>query len=183
MPRLNLEPTHKPIRDYYATLQQYDQHNATHEGAVSNPFAFLLDACAKQLNATLIPQYGRHTPKGNWLVIDGVVLDEYGLPFAYWEAKDIDDNLVKAVQAKRDAGYPLIDPFVSTPTTKTAQTAKRTSPIGHCPNSVRTITMILLPNGTSSTIPTPSCTILRAAVYCGFNWARYHCQPEDSKDC
>ena len=107
MPKLNLKPTHKPIRDYYTTLQQYDQHNATHEGAVSNPFAFLLDTCAKQLNATLIPQYGMHTAKGNRIVIDGAVLDEYGLPFAYWEAKDIDDDLLKAVAEKRDAGYPL----------------------------------------------------------------------------
>ena len=107
MPKLNLKPTHKAIRDYYATLQQYDQHNATHEGAVSNPFAFLLDTCAKQLNATLIPQYGMHTAKGNRIVIDGAVLDEYGLPFAYWEAKDIDDDLLKAVAEKRDAGYPL----------------------------------------------------------------------------
>ena len=115
MPKLNLKPTHKPIRDYYATLQQYDQHNATHEGAVSNPFAFLLDTCAKQLNATLIPQYGMHTAKGNRIVIDGAVLDEYGLPFAYWEAKDIDDDLVKAVQAKRDAGYPLDNILFQTP--------------------------------------------------------------------
>ena len=115
MPKLNLKPTHKPIRDYYTTLQQYDQHNATHEGAVSNPFAFLLDTCAKQLNATLIPQYGMHTAKGNRIVIDGVVLDEYGLPFAYWEAKDIDDNLVKAVQAKRDAGYPFDNTLFQTP--------------------------------------------------------------------
>ena len=115
MPKLNLKPTHKPIRDYYDTLQQYDHHNATHEGAVSNPFAFLLDTCAKQLNATLIPQYGMHTPKGNRIVIDGVVLDEYGLPFAYWEAKDIDDDLLKAVQAKRDAGYPLDNTLFQTP--------------------------------------------------------------------
>ena len=115
MPKLNLKPTHKPIRDYYATLQQYEQHNATHEGAVSNPFAFLLDTCARQLNATLIPQYGMHTPKGNRIVIDGVVLDEYGLPFAYWEAKDIDDDLLKAVAEKRDAGYPLDNTLFQTP--------------------------------------------------------------------
>ena len=115
MPKLNLKPTHKPIRDYYTTLQQYDQHNTTHEGAVSNPFAFLLDTCAKQLNATFIPQYGMHTPKGNRIVIDGVVLDEYGLPFAYWEAKDIDDDLVKAVQDKRDAGYPFDNILFQTP--------------------------------------------------------------------
>ena len=115
MPKLNLKPTHKPIRDYYTTLQQYDRHNTTHEGAVSNPFAFLLDTCAKQLNATLIPQYGMHTAKGNRIVIDGVVLDEYGLPFAYWEAKDIDDDLVKAVQAKRDTGYPFDNILFQTP--------------------------------------------------------------------
>ena len=107
MPKLNLKPTHKAIRDYYATLQQYDKHDATHEGAVSNPFAFLLDTCAKQVNATLIPQYAMRAPKGNRIVIDGVILDEYGLPFAYWEAKDMDDDLVKAVQDKRDAGYPF----------------------------------------------------------------------------
>ena len=107
MPKLNLKSSHKAIRDYYATLQQYDKHNATHEGAVSNPFAFLLDTCAKQINATLIPQYTMRTPQGNRIVIDGVILDEYGLPFAYWEAKDIDDDLLKAIQDKREAGYPL----------------------------------------------------------------------------
>ena len=115
MPRLNLKPSHKPIRDYYTTLQQYDQHDATHEGAVSNPFAFLLDTCAKQIDATLIPQYGMHTAKGNRIVIDGAVLDEYGLPFAYWEAKDIDDDLAKAVQDKRDAGYPFDNILFQTP--------------------------------------------------------------------
>ena len=107
MPKLNLKPNHKAIRGYYVTLQQYDKHDATHEGAVSNPFAFLLDTCAKQMNATLIPQYAMRALKGNRIVIDGVILDEYGLPFAYWEAKDMDDDLVKAVQDKRDAGYPF----------------------------------------------------------------------------
>ena len=54
-------------------------------------------------------------PKGNRIVIDGVVLDEYGLPFAYWEAKDIDDDLATAVQEKRDAGYPLDNILFQTP--------------------------------------------------------------------
>ena len=107
MPKLNLKPTHKPIRDYYTTLQQYEQHDITHEGAVSSPFDTLLHACAKQVNATLVPQYQMRTPKGNRIVIDGVVLDEYGLPFAYWEAKDTDDDLLKAVENKREAGYPI----------------------------------------------------------------------------
>ena len=115
MPQLNLKPNHKAIRDYYATLQQYAQHDITHEGAVSNPFAFLLDACAKQADATLVPQYPMRTPKGNRIVLDGVILDAYRIPFAYWEAKDIDDDLYRAVQAKRDAGYPFDNILFQTP--------------------------------------------------------------------
>ena len=115
MPHLNLKPSHKAIRDYYATLQQYDRHAVTHEGAVSNPFAFLLGSCAKQVNATLIPQYAMRTSNGNRIVIDGAILDEYGLPFAYWEAKDIDDDLLKAVAEKQQAGYPLDNTFFQTP--------------------------------------------------------------------
>ena len=115
MPRLTLKPSHKAVRDYYATLQQYDKHDITHEGAVSNPFAFLLDACAKQMNATFIPQYPMRAPKGNRIVIDGAIIDEYGLPLAYWEAKDIDDDLSISVQEKREAGYPLDNILFQTP--------------------------------------------------------------------
>ena len=115
MPQLNLKPSHKAIRDYYATLQQYDRHAVTHEGAVSNPFAFLLDTCAKQVNATLIAQYAIRTTNGNRIVIDGAILDEFGLPFAYWEAKDIDDDLPKAVAEKQAAGYPLHNTCFQTP--------------------------------------------------------------------
>ncbi len=115
MPKLNLKPTHKPIRDYYATLQQYEQHDITHEGAVSAPFETLLNTCARQVNATLIPQYAMHTAIGDRIVIDGAVLNEYGIPIAYWEAKDIDDDLDIAVQQKREAGYPLDNILFQTP--------------------------------------------------------------------
>ena len=103
------------IRDYYATLHQYDRHNVTHEGAVSSPFETLLTVCAKQVDATLIPQFAMRAPSGNRIVLDGVILDEYGLPFAYWEAKDIDDNLTRAVQEKREAGYPLDNTLFQNP--------------------------------------------------------------------
>ena len=115
MPKLNLKPNHKAIRDYYVTLQQYQQHNITHEGAVSSPFDALLQTCAKQVNATLVPQWTMRTVAGTRIVIDGAILDEYGLPFAYWEAKDIDDDLAKAVQEKREAGYPLDNICFQTP--------------------------------------------------------------------
>ena len=107
MLKLNLKPTHKAIRDYYTTLESYKTHAIRHEGAVSSSFGTLLQTCAQQVNATLVPQYAMRTVAGNRIVIDGVVLDAYGLPFAYWEAKDTDDDLIRAVEAKRDAGYPL----------------------------------------------------------------------------
>lgn len=115
MLQLNLKPTHKPVRDYYTTLQQYEQHGVTHEGAVSAPFETLLNTCSKQVNATLIPQYAMHSATGDRIVIDGAVLNEYGIPIAYWEAKDIDDDLDIAVQQKREAGYPLDNILFQTP--------------------------------------------------------------------
>ena len=115
MPKLNLKPNHKAIRDYYATLQEYDKYDITHEGAVSSPFDTLLHACAKQIKATLVPQYPMRAPKGNRIVIDGAIIDEYGLPIAYWEAKDIDDDLSQSVQEKREAGYPLDNILFQTP--------------------------------------------------------------------
>ncbi|MYA71633.1 hypothetical protein F4009_15760 [Candidatus Poribacteria bacterium] len=101
MPKLNLKPSHKAIRAFYATLQQYEQHAVRHEGAVSSPFETLLHTCAKQVNATLIPQYAMHAAAGNRIVVDGVILDAYGLPFAYWEPKrshrefDTDDGILQ----------------------------------------------------------------------------------------
>lgn len=62
MPKLNLKPNHKAIRDYHATLQEYEQQGIRHESAVSSPFESLLHACAKQVNATLVPQ----SALGNW---------------------------------------------------------------------------------------------------------------------
>ena len=115
MPRLNLKPNHKAIRDYYATLQEYEQQGIRHEGAVSNPFAFLLDSCTKQIKGTFIAQYAMQTAAGKRIVIDGLVRNEFELPLAYWEAKDVDDDLLKAVEEKRDAGYPFDNILFQTP--------------------------------------------------------------------
>ncbi len=115
MPQLNLKPTHKSIRDYYATLQQYHHHYITHEGAVSTPFETLLNTCARQVDATLIPQYAMRTTTSDRIVIDGAIQNEVGIPIAYWEAKDIDDDLDRAVQQKREAGYPFDNILFQTP--------------------------------------------------------------------
>ena len=114
MPLLNIKPTHKPIRDYYATLKQYNQQSITHEGAVSAPFGTLLNICAKQIDATFSQQYQMQTDSGDRIIIDGAVT-KLGMPLAYWEAKDIHDDLPQAIQEKKHAGYPLDNILFQTP--------------------------------------------------------------------
>ena len=115
MEKLNIKATHKPIKDYYNALEQYENYDLTHEGTVSNPFAILLDFYAKKVKATFAPQYPMCTKEGKRIVIDGAILNEYGLPIAYWEAKDVDDDLPKAIQEKRDNGYSFDNILFQTP--------------------------------------------------------------------
>ena len=115
MKELNLKPTHRPIRDYYEALERYRQLKIKHEGAVSGPFAQLLATCAKRVGVTLEPQHTMHSPKGNRIVIDGAIRDEYGFSIAYWEAKDMDDDLPKAIQEKRNKGYPFNNTLFQNP--------------------------------------------------------------------
>ncbi|MFN9836504.1 MAG: N-6 DNA methylase [Pseudanabaena sp.] len=77
-----------------------------HEGAVRSAFQNLLDSCAKQFQWTLVAEYAIKRPKKQPIRMDGVLLDIYKLPRAYWEAKDSKDDLKKEVQKKFAVGYP-----------------------------------------------------------------------------
>ena len=114
MPLLNLKPTHKAVKDYYAAMKDLDALGADKEGAVSAPFYTLMEHCAKKVNAACQREYRMQGSRGN-IFIDGAVLHELGLPFAYWEAKDIHDDLDKAVQQKQEAGYPFDNILFQTP--------------------------------------------------------------------
>lgn len=106
MPSLSLKPSHKPIKNYYEVLEQYTKLGVEHEGAVSSAFQNLLDSCARQFQWTLIPQYAIKRSKKQPIRIDGALVDSYNLPRAYWEAKDINDNLKKEIPKKFAVGYP-----------------------------------------------------------------------------
>ena len=117
---LNLNPNSQPVRDYYATLQQYAAQGILHEGAVSTPLQTLLTTCARQVGATFVPQYAMRpsidaVSNRARIVLDGALLDAYGLPFAFVEAKDIDDVLEVEIQRKFDAGYPDTNILFYTP--------------------------------------------------------------------
>ena len=59
MPKLNLKPPHKLIRDYYATMQQYQEENSTHEDAVSAPFKTLLNILFQTPERGILIQNGQ----------------------------------------------------------------------------------------------------------------------------
>lgn len=103
---LNLKPTHKPVREYYKALEQYERLGVSHEGAVKPAFGQLLESCARQLNWTLSQEYliqriGRRPAR-----VDGALVDSYSLARGFWEAKDRHDNLIQEVKKKFQDGYP-----------------------------------------------------------------------------
>ena len=122
MTTLNLKPTHKPIKDYYDALDQFDQLGFTHETAVRSAFQSLLQHYGQKLKWTLVPEHsmtplirGARGVKNKRIVIDGALIDSFQLSHGYWEAKDIHDNLPIEVQRKFEAGYPRDNILFQTP--------------------------------------------------------------------
>ena len=62
MPTLNIKPTHKPIKTYYAELKAYAKIGAEHEGAVRTAFQNLLQHYCRQVNLILVCEKTRVFP-------------------------------------------------------------------------------------------------------------------------
>ena len=103
----NIKPTHKPIKNFYAELKQYEDLGATNETEVRLAFATLLQHYARQNNLTLICEKSLRTPQNTTIYVDGMLTDnDFGLPRGYWEAKDLHDNLAVIIRQKFGVGYP-----------------------------------------------------------------------------
>ena len=123
MSDLNIKTTHKPIKTYYAELEKYAQLGAENEGTVRAAFQNLLQHYCGQSNLTLLCEKSHPLPpdkggKGGYRRIqpDGEVVDVFGLPHGYWEAKDTHDNLHVEADKKFAAGYPSKNIVVQSPT-------------------------------------------------------------------
>jgi hypothetical protein len=79
MSRLEFKPTHKPVRNYYAALHQFDDLGVSHEGAVKSAFHGLLDRSARLHDWTLVPEREIRRPRQHLLPVDGALMVE-GLP-------------------------------------------------------------------------------------------------------
>ena len=115
MPTLNLKPTHKPVKTYYAALAQFARLGITHETAVRAAFQSLLEHCARQCGWTLVPEHALSTRRNKRIVVDGALIDDFRLTHGYWEAKDIHDDLPAEVERKFAAGYPRDNILFQTP--------------------------------------------------------------------
>ena len=115
MPTLNLKPTHKPVKAYYESLDQFDRLRITHETAVRSAFQSLLESCGKQFGWTLIPEHPMSLNRNKRIVVDGALIDDFRLTHGYWEAKDIHDDLPTEVQHKFESGYPRDNILFQTP--------------------------------------------------------------------
>jgi predicted helicase len=113
--QLSLKPSHAKIKDYYDALNQFGQLNISHETAVRQAFASLLDTCAKQFQWKLVQEVRIPTSKNKSVIVDGAVLDSFTLKHGFWEAKDLKDQLEKEVKNKLELGYPRNNTIFQSP--------------------------------------------------------------------
>ena len=116
MPDLNIKPTHKSIKNYYAELKEYERLGEQNEGTVRAAFQGLLQHYCHQSNLTLLCEKTHYTPEKRRITPDGEVVDTFNLPYGYWEAKDTQDDLYTEASKKFAAGYPSKNIVIQSPT-------------------------------------------------------------------
>ncbi len=116
MPYVNIKTTHKPIKTYYAELDKYTQLGAENEGTVRTAFQNLLQHYCGKSNLTLLCERTKLNAENKRITPDGEVVDSYGIPHGYWEAKDTQDDLHTEANNKFAAGYPSKNIVLQSPT-------------------------------------------------------------------
>ncbi len=116
MPELSIKISHKPIRTYYVELEKYAQLGEVNEGTVRAAFQNLLQHYCHQSDFTLLCEKTHYTPEKKRIIPDGEIVDAFGLPYGYWEAKDTQDDLFAEADKKFAAGYPSNNIVVQSPT-------------------------------------------------------------------
>ncbi|MDE0011504.1 MAG: N-6 DNA methylase [Candidatus Poribacteria bacterium] len=113
---LNIKPTHKPIKQYYAELKAYEQLGEQNEGTVRTAFQNLLQHYSRQADLTLLCEKTQYTREKRRITPDGEVVDTFNLPFGHRKAKDTQDDLYVEADKKFAAGYPSKNIVVQSPT-------------------------------------------------------------------
>ena len=102
---LNLKSNHKPIREYYKTLQQLDKLGINHELGIKGTFEDILKSCCSQLGWNYAAEQTVKINNNN-IRPDGIIIRQDSLKHGYWEAKDNKDDLEREIKLKYSKGYP-----------------------------------------------------------------------------
>ncbi|MCY2991145.1 MAG: hypothetical protein NTY19_25185 [Planctomycetota bacterium] len=96
----------KLIDKYYADLAELAIQRVLFEMGIRHAFHRLMADAGKPHGWTLIAEQEKKV-NGKTIRPDGTFKDQLNLVRGFWEAKDTDDDLVKEIEKKRKAGYPL----------------------------------------------------------------------------
>ncbi|MGA9671705.1 MAG: type ISP restriction/modification enzyme [Terracidiphilus sp.] len=116
MSNFTLKATHKPVKDYYETLEKFGRGKFDNEGNIRGAFEALLVKCARAYEWMVVPEYQIPRSGKSPLRVDAAVLDAFNLPRGYWEAKDEKDDLRAEMNKKFALGYPRTNILFQKPT-------------------------------------------------------------------
>ena len=95
------------INQYLADLSRLKKVSGeAREGIVSEAFKDLLKGWGRQHDLVFIPQYRLDSLTKDKRYVDGALLHELRVPFGYWEAKDVADDIDEEIARKFKRGYP-----------------------------------------------------------------------------
>jgi predicted helicase len=95
------------IQNYLKEVEKIIQYGGSRkETSIRVAFQNLLNAYCTAKNFILIPELAYRTKHNTTVYPDGTVKDALRLPWGYWFAKDIEDDLDKEIQNKLIKGYP-----------------------------------------------------------------------------
>ncbi|MEN9609491.1 MAG: hypothetical protein RLZZ628_305 [Bacteroidota bacterium] len=96
------------VLDKYYNERSKLSHLARQDSEVvlRRAFARVLETWADKYNLTLVEEVAARTPARNLIRFDGVLKNELGIDFGYWEAKKKSNQLEDEVRLKFNQGYP-----------------------------------------------------------------------------
>ncbi len=95
------------IQAYLNELRDLRKASGTvRESTLREAFKGLLKTWGRSLNLVFVSEYEIASPAKERRYVDGALLHELRVPFGYWEAKDIKDDLDKQIALKFRRGYP-----------------------------------------------------------------------------
>ncbi len=95
------------ISQYYRELDQIIQRGGSlNENSIRPAFQNLLNNYLKPKNFTVVSELYSDSKLNKPIRLDGIIKDDLGLDWGYWEAKDPKDNLDQKIENKFASGYP-----------------------------------------------------------------------------